>query len=169
MLRMKVNRFVTSLAVLAALLCLPAFAGAKKNLADYPLRLHIYQTNWSRNGFGYHGFGRANLFDEKGQPHGVEYTYDCDLHLMASNGPEAYPARWKKAGQSMEVIFGEIGQKPDEFHTCDFKIAQKSYVFYRGSAGLDTESPDEFMAHPGNQAPMKTLTADDVPRSANER
>jgi hypothetical protein len=164
---MKDNRFVLTLAAVA-LLCAPGVVMAKRSLSDYPLRLHIYQTNWNHNQWGYHAFGRANLFDEQGVPHGVEFTYDCGDHLMASNGNEAYPAKWKKPGQSTEVIFGEIGQKPDQFRACEFKLAVKSFVFYRHNGALDTESAQEFMAKHSNQAPPTGAAAStDVPVSAN--
>jgi hypothetical protein len=166
---MKDNRFALLLTVLA-LLCAPAALVAKRSLSDYQLRLHIYQTNWSHNGYGYHGFGRANLFDEHGVPHGVEFTYDCEDHLMGSNSNEAYPAKWKKPGQALEVIFGEIGQKPDEFHACDFKVAVKSFVFYRHNGELDTGTAQEFMVNHSNQAPPVGAAAPaDVPVSANPR
>jgi hypothetical protein len=151
-----------------AVMCAPAVLVAKRMLSDYQMRIHIYQTNWNHNSYGYHAYGRANLFDEKGQPQGVEFTYDCQDHLMASNANEAYPAKWKKPGQSVEVIFGEIGQKPDEFHACEFKVAQKTFVFYRHNGGLDTESPQDFLAKHANQAPTSgSATATDVPVSAN--
>jgi hypothetical protein len=164
MLGMRYARYALLL-VFTAVLCAPVVLLARRAVSDYPLRLHIYQTHWNHNNFGYHAFGRANLFDEHGAPHGVEYTYDCGDHLMASSGNEAYPARWKKPGQSMEVIFGEIGQKPDEYHSCDFKIAIKSYVFFRHQGDVDTESPEEFMAKHANQGP--SAGANDVPVSAN--
>jgi len=164
--RMKTNRFVVLFAA-AAVLCTPLVLMAKRNIGDYPLRLHIYQTNWTHNVYGFHAFGRANLFDEHGVPHGVEYTYDCTDHLMASNGNEAYPAKWKKSGQSIEVIFGEIGQKPDDFHACEFKLAMKSFVFFRHNGMVDTESAQDFMTNSSNQAPASGNT--DVPVSANPR
>lgn len=167
MLCMKHRRFALLLAGITVL-CAPVVLVAKRSLSDYPLRLHIYQTHWNHNSFGYHAFGRANLFDERGVPHGVEYTYDCADHLMASSGNEGYPAKWKKTGQSAEVIFGEIGQKPDQFHACEFKLAMKSFVFYWHNGDVNTESAFEFMAKHSNQAPTTgAATAADVPVSAN--
>jgi hypothetical protein len=164
---MKTNRFALFFAALAVL-CTPAVLMAKRNPSDYLLRLHIYQTNWTHNAYGFHAFGRANLFDEHGVPHGVEFTYDCSDHLMASNGNEAYPAKWKKPSQSIEVIFGEIGQKPgDDYHACEFKLAMKSFAFYRHNGMIDTESPQDFTANHSNQAPLPGST--DVPVSANSR
>ena len=138
-------------------------------ISDYTLRLHIYGTNWSHNGSGYHGFGRANLFDEQGVPHGVEFTYDCEDHLMGSNGNEAYPAKWKKPGRELEVIFGEIGAKPDEFHDCDFKVSEKSFVYYSHQHEVSTESAQEFLASHKSQMPsIGPATPGDVPNSANQ-
>lgn len=150
------------------LLCVPAAVLAKKMLSDYPMRLHIYQTHWNHNGWGYHAYGRANLFDEQGVPHGVEFTYDCEDHLMGSSANEAYPARWKKQGQSIDVIFGEIGAKPDSFHDCEFKISEKQFVYYVDRGGIGTESAQEFIArHPKQTPSVGPATPADVPSSAN--
>jgi len=60
MRRMKNNWFVLFLALIA-LLCAPAVLMAKRNLGDYPLRLHIYQTSWHHNAYGYHAWPREPL------------------------------------------------------------------------------------------------------------
>lgn len=150
------------------LLCVPGSLFAKKSLSDFQMRLHIYQTHWNHNRYGYHAFGRANLFDEKGVPHGVEFTYDCSDHLMASTGREAYPARWKKQGQTIDVVFGEIGAKAGQFHDCEFKIAEKQFVYYAARGGFGTESAQEFSAKQQNQTPTAgAATEADVPVAAN--
>lgn len=155
---------------LLVLLCVPTLLIAKKNLADYHMRLHIYETHWNQDRYGFHAFGRANLFDEQGVPHGVEFTYDCIDHLMASSGNEAYPAKWKKPGQSIDVIFGEIGANPDSFHDCEFKVAEKQFVFFHGEGGLGTESPQEFMAKHRKEAPTAGPAAPaDVPVTGKAR
>ena len=93
----------------------------------------------------------------------MEFTYDCADHLMASSGNEAYPAKWKKPGQSIDVIFGEIGANPDSFHDCEFKVAEKQYVF-AGRGELGTEPADEFMAKHHSEAPATgAATQADVP------
>jgi hypothetical protein len=165
---MKRHTLVASLAAIALILCVPSLVEGKRLLSDYTLRLHIYGSNWMHNSMGYHGFGRANLFDEQGVPHGVEFTYDCDDHLMGSSGNEAYPARWKKPGREVEVIFGEIGAKSDQFQACDFKIALKTYVFYSHAHDITTETAQDFMANHKSQTPtVGAPTADDIPVSAN--
>ena len=161
-------RLIVAIAALAAFLCVPSMVEAKRNIADYTRRVHVYGTNWNHNGTGYHAFGRANLFDEQGVPHGVEFTYDCADHLMGSSGNEAYPAKWKKPGLSIEVVFGEIGQRPDEFHECEFKVAMKSYVFYSHDHDVTTESAQEFLAKHKSQTPsIGAASPADVPVSAN--
>ena len=165
---MKSNRLITALVTLSLFLCAPLSLEAKRNIADYTLRLHIYGTTWNHNSWGYHAVGRGNLFDEQGMPHGVEFTYDCQDHLMYSNANEAYPAKWKKPGQSMEVIFGEIGGNPDSFHACEFKVSEKSFVFYSHDHGIGTESAQEFMAKHRGQIPSTgAASPGDVPVSAN--
>lgn len=165
---MKTSRLAATLAILTVLFCVPVSLLAKKRLSDYPMRLHIFETHWHHNSFGFHAYGMADLFDEQGMPHGVEFTYDCEDHLMASMANEAYPARWKKQGQSIEVVFGEIGSNPNSFHDCEFKISEKQFVFYRGRGGLETESAQEFMTKNRNQAPnVGPATQADVPDSAN--
>jgi hypothetical protein len=165
---MKASRFIAPLGALALLLCLPVSVLAKKLISAYSMRIHIYETHWNHSSTGYHAFGRANLFDEQGVPHGVEFTYDCGDHLMASSGNEAYPAMWKKPGQSVDVVFGEIGANPNSFHDCEFKIAEKQFVFYHTQGDLGTESAQEFMTRHKNQAPtVGAATPADIPVSAN--
>jgi hypothetical protein len=162
------RRLAATMVVLTLFLGVPTMVEAKRNLSDYTLRVHIYGTNWNHNSFGYHAFGRANLFDEQGVPHGVEFTYDCADHLMGSSGNEAYPAKWKKPGQSIEVVFGEIGSSPDTFQACEFKVAVKSYVFYSHDHEVTTESAQEFMAKHQSQTPsIGAANPADVPVSAN--
>ena len=161
---MKASPLLRATLVVIALLCVPATVLAKRNLADYPMRVLIYQTHWNQDRLGFHAFGRANLFDEKGVPHGVEFTYDCMDHLMASDGNEAYPAKWKRQGQSVELIFGEIGAGPGSFQSCEMKIAEKSYVFFHDRGELGTESAAEFAAKHQKQAPSAGPATDaDVP------
>jgi hypothetical protein len=167
---MRAFSFARWFAALFVLLCVPVSLLAKKLISDYQMRIHIYETHWNHNGWGYHAFGRANLFDEKGMPHGVEFTYDCGDHLMASSGNEAYPAKWKKQGQSVDVVFGEIGANPDSFHDCEFKISEKPFVYYRGRGELETESAQDFMAKNKNQTPATAgaATPADIPAAANQ-
>ncbi len=165
---MKASKFAVPLGAIALLLCLPVSLLAKKLISDYPMRIHIYETHWEHNRWGFHAFGRANLFDEKGVPHGVEFTYDCGDHLMASSGNEAYPAMWKKQAQSVDVVFGEIGANPNSFHDCEFKIAEKQFVYFHGQGNLGTESAQEFMSRHKDQAPtVGPATSADIPVSAN--
>jgi hypothetical protein len=165
---MNCHRFVATMAVLTLFLCVPTMVEAKRDLGDYTLRVHIYETSHSHNRWGYHAVGRANLFDEQGVPHGVEFTYDCQDHLMGSSGNEAYPAKWKKPDQSLEVVFGEIGSNPDSFQACEFKVAMKAYVFYSHDHEISTEKPEEFLAKHKSQTPtVGPAIAEDVPVSAN--
>src|ERR1700733_15038207 len=95
--------------------------GDSKNIADYPLRVHIFNKNettfyHNRNAEEAKGEGRANLF-ENGEVHGIEFTFDCDQKLKASFGYETYPAKWKKPGQSLTVLLPVFG-KNNAYFTC---------------------------------------------------
>ena len=67
--------------------------------ADFPLRVHVYQTRWQKHpGGAAEGEGRANLF-EHGQPRGFNYSFKCSELFRASMGWETYPpARSRSAG-----------------------------------------------------------------------
>lgn len=166
--RMKDRRQLITFVVVASCFFLPSALEAKRDVADYTLRLRILGSNWHHDRDGYHANGRGDLFDEQGTPHGVDFTYDCGDHLMASMGNESYPAKWKKPGQSVEVIFGQIGDKPNSLHACDVKLSEKQYVYFRGTQGLSTESAAEFMAnHKSQAATVGAPGAADIPVSAN--
>jgi hypothetical protein len=122
-----------------------AFAG--KNLADYPLRVHVFGRNETTF---YHmraeeeakGEGRANLF-ENGEAHGVDFQFDCSKRLMASSGYETYPARWKKPNEQLEVLIPEFG-KANSYSTCTFKVQMKDFAYFRRNGMLESESITAF-------------------------
>src|ERR1051325_3427548 len=80
----------------------------KKNLADYPLRVHIFGRNETtfyhmRVAENAKGEGRANLF-ENGQARGIDFQFNCSDRLPTSSGFETFPARWKKPNRELEVL-----------------------------------------------------------------
>lgn len=96
------RQFVTFLLLSLAAVVL----AGNKNVADYPLRVHVFGRNETTF---YHmraeeeakGEGRANLF-ENGEARGVDFQFDCSKKLMVSSGYETYPARWKKPNEQLE-------------------------------------------------------------------
>ena len=120
-----------------------------KNPADYPLRVHVFgreQTTFYHDRFAEEskGTGRANLF-EKGQPHAVDFSYDCSEKLRASFGYETYPAKWKKPGQELVVLMPVFG-KANTFFTCSFKTDVKDFAYLAHDGKMGSESPAEFKA-----------------------
>ena len=121
--------------------------GDSKNIADYPLRLHIFNRNETTF---YHnraedeakGEGRANLF-ENGEVHGVEFTFDCNEKLKASFGYETYPVKWKKPGQELTALLPVFG-KSNAYFTCDLKTAVKDFAYFARNGKLESESPAQF-------------------------
>lgn len=120
-----------------------ALAGSH-NASDFPLRVHIFQHN--AHSMYYHGNleqadgeGRANLF-ENGEPQAFDYSYRCGDRLMDSAGYETYMARWKKKGQTLELLLPVMG-KPNAAETCDLKVNMKPSMAYRRHNGLLSEEP----------------------------
>jgi hypothetical protein len=147
-----VRRVLSSLVVGFAGLCVTSIAvhAAGHNAADYPLRVHIFQFNghshyYERSLERVDGEGRADLF-ENSQPHGFDFSYTCSERLMASPGFETYPARWKRRGQTLEILLPVMG-KSGAFDSCELKVSLKDdTAYYRHNGGLDEEPASAFKA-----------------------
>lgn len=134
---------VSSVFAVCLLLATGAFAGGHP-VADYPLRVHIFQHNgvshYSRQQLDFvDGEGRANLF-ENGQPRGFDFSYRCGQRLMASPGFETYPARWKKPDKTLEILQPQFG-KPGAYDACELKVEMKADTVYHRHNGLLGEMP----------------------------
>ena len=158
--------------VLALLVPAIAAPAAPKNPADYPLRVHIYRTHWSNGtdgpyiyeyyNAGYHGYGRANLTDGP-QTNAIEYTFECDTHFLKSDTGEAYFARWKKPGQSIEMLVSTIGS--DKVKSCQLKVTLKDTVYYKHNGELISLTQEQYKARQANAAAREaavTEVDDDV-------
>jgi hypothetical protein len=115
---------------------------ASKNPADYPLRVHIFgrsETTFYHNRFAEEskGEGRANLF-QNGDPHGVDFTFDCSEKLHGSLAYETYDAKWKKPGQELTVLLPAFGQT-GKFDTCDLKTDVKDFTYVSHQGRLSPE------------------------------
>ena len=69
-----------------------AASAGKPNVADFPLRVHIFGLNgtahyYARSLDSVDGEGRANLY-ENGEPRGFDFSYDCADRLRVSPGFE---------------------------------------------------------------------------------
>lgn len=136
-------------AVLAVAVSAVPGRAESKNVADYPLRIHIFGRNQTTFYSGQmvdeaKGDGRANLF-ANGEVHGVDFSYACSDKLRASFGFETYPARWKKPGRELVVLLPVFG-KTGSFWTCDLKTDVKDFAYMRNRGSMGQESPAEFKA-----------------------
>lgn len=113
-----------------------------KNIADYPLRLHIfgknettfYHNRWAEES---KGEGRANLF-ENGEARAVDFNFDCSQKIKASFGYETYPAKWKKPGRELTVLFPEFG-KTGSYFTCTINTDVKDFAYTAHNGGIGSE------------------------------
>jgi hypothetical protein len=120
---------------------------ASANLAQYPLRVHIFQrsehTRYSGGILDWaEGNGRANLF-ENSEPRGFDFDYRCGDRLMTSSGYETYPARWKKKDQSLEILYPVMG-KLGTMRSCELKVEMKDFAYYRHQGITYTEPSTVF-------------------------
>lgn len=125
-----------------ALLSTVALAGGR-NVADYPLRVHIFGYNAHSHYYGrsldeVDGEGRANLY-ENSEPRGFDFSYHCSDRLRASAGFETYLARWKKQGQTLEILLPVFG-KPGASESCELKVLMKDTAYFRRN-GMTGEEP----------------------------
>jgi len=115
--------------------------------ADFPVHVHIVTVRWGgdtmhlyrsiqgemRGGPGYyeptgsaHGFGTANFLGDQGQ--GFYYAFDCTSSFQPNvQMQEFYQARWKHAGQSLEILMAPIGT--DHGELCELRVALRPVLF----------------------------------------
>lgn len=138
--------FAASMLAACLFAALPMQASADK-LADFPLRVHIFQrtehTHYFRGVLDWvEGDGRANLFEDS-QPRGFDFEFHCGDRLMTSSGFETYPARWKKNGRTLEILYPVMG-KPGATHSCELKVNMKDFAYFRRQGNLETEPTAAF-------------------------
>lgn len=118
---------------------LPAFAGINSQ-ADYPLRVHVYETKWHFHPDGRaDGVGRANLF-EHGEPRAFDYTFNCSQLFRHSMGYETYPAKWRKRNGELEIL-GPVPGQPSQFRECILEVVMKDAAYYTTPGGKLHEEP----------------------------
>ncbi len=138
---------VRSLVAIALCILSSSALQAGTNLAQYPLRIHIFQRSEHSHYHGgvldwTEGNGRANLF-ENSEPRGFDFDFNCGGRLMTSSGYETYPARWKKKDQTLEVLYPVMG-KPGSMHSCELKVDMKDFAYYRHQGNTYTEPATTF-------------------------
>jgi len=136
----------SALTALSLALLIPAASAGSPNPNDYPLRVHIYHLDrHSRYTHGVlmyvEGEGRGNLF-ENGDPKGIEFTYSCSDRVMNNSGYETYPARWKKPGRALVILYHEPGS--NSMDTCELKVDVKDFAYISRNGILSTEPTNVF-------------------------
>ena len=141
-------RFVSHLLlfVILSACCVSDSFAAPRNPENYPLQVHIFDKHQHRNKRFHtnYGNGRGNVV-EGDQINGMEYTFDCIDSFLVSETDEAYPAKWKKPGLSLEILMGVIGSDT-KTRTCELKVALKDYVFARVKGKIVHQSMQEYAA-----------------------
>ncbi|MGC2696711.1 MAG: hypothetical protein WA738_13075 [Candidatus Angelobacter sp.] len=128
------NRFFL---LLVGLLSLPVIVFAGRNLADYPLKVHILQQNWFSHNLRYNEYkatGRGNIW-EGDSVHAFDFTYDCSFGLTRTARNQPYLAKWKKPQFRLELLASQIG-KNDKYKECELKTSIRQGVYVLGGGGI---------------------------------
>jgi hypothetical protein len=122
------------------MLTFPCFAA--RNLADFPLRVEILQTHWTRNAYGTTGSGRGNITDAENLQ-GFDFTFECSTPFNATQGSSRYSARWKKQDTRLSLLTVEIGntQKQSE---CELKTTLFDGVYGMVNGNLVSYTPQQY-------------------------
>ncbi len=103
-----------------------------RDLAGFPLHVHIFGVRWNHVNGSYDGYGRADLLGAT--PQGIDYTFSCSEPFLHNVGKdEFYQARWKKQGMKLEILMQKVGS--DMLHKCELKTSVKPVPYGRYGAG----------------------------------
>lgn len=153
-----ISWFFPLLIVLAVVDMEPA-AAKPRDLSLYPLRVHIFQSEWKTTGGG-QGAGIANLMDGP-DIHGIDFSYGCAINYMQSVGNQAYAARWKKPGKTIEVVGSPVGNQ-DKTDTCDFKVTLHDYVYDVQNGTLSMFTQEQYKVRMGTALPTTGSVDTDI-------
>ncbi len=129
-------------------------AAKPRDLTEYTLRVHIFQSQWSPQGTFYgQGSGIANLYDGP-NVRGITFSYECPIQYQQSVGNEAYRARWKKAEKTIELVGTKVGS-PDKSDTCEFKITLHDFVYDVQNGTIATFTPEQYKIRLGAALPTR--------------
>jgi hypothetical protein len=118
----------------AILFCLASSAFAGRDPADYPLRAQLLQQSWTSRDLvrgEYRAAGRGNLWEGE-TVHAFDFAYDCAVALTTSTANHAYPAKWRRQGERLDLLGSRIG-KNDKYEECELKITMTSGVYVVGT------------------------------------
>jgi hypothetical protein len=153
--------------ILFALTLLTSAAGASAsiNLDNYPLRVQIFKEHVGSEGFidwggyyptGYHGYGEANVRDGN-QVNAMKFVFECSDHFTSTDSDEAYPARWKKPGQEIELVALIVGTT--NMHKCVMKTTLKDTVYVPIDGRLHLLTQEEYQQRLDNHAEKEASLA----------
>jgi hypothetical protein len=138
--------------IIVCALCFPISLFARKDPADYPLKVHILQQTWSSHNLRYNEYrasGRGNLW-EGDSVHGFDFSYDCSFGLTRTARNQPYLAKWKKPQLRVAILAEQIG-KNDKYHECELKTTIREGVYIATGNGLNEMSQADYKTWKGNR------------------
>ncbi len=144
----------SSLLIFVAIAEIQPAAAKPRDLSLYPLRVHIFESEWKPNSLGGSGSGMANLIDGQ-NVQGFDFSYMCPINFMKSVGNQAYVAKWKKPGKTIEIVGSKLGDQ-DKSDACEFKITLHEFVYDLQNGTLATFTPEQYKVRVGMALPKAT-------------
>jgi len=97
----------------------------------------LIQQSWTSRDLvrgEYRATGQGNV--REGETiHAFDFSYDCAVSLTTTASNRAYPARWRKQGEKLDLLGNQIG-KNQKYEECELKTTLLSGVYVMGSGGL---------------------------------
>jgi hypothetical protein len=97
------------------------------NDPNFPLRVQLAQTGMESDGTRLRtGYGHGNVLGPPVQ--GFDYSQDCNQRFaLRPEENQYFRARWKKAGQRLEVLIQVMGS--DKIVACELKVAMQEEAY----------------------------------------
>jgi PEGA domain-containing protein len=146
----------------------PLLLFARKDPANYPLKVHILQQPWASHNLrhGEHrGTGRGNIW-EGDSIHAFEFTYECGFPLQKTARNQPYMGKWNKPQLRLAILAPKIG-KNDSYQECVMKTTVHPGVYVLGGGGITEMSQEEFKGWRAQRDAARTQPGNSgVPASA---
>lgn len=146
---------------------MPLLGFAAKDPADYPLKVHILQQEWSSHNVyrsEYRATGRGNIW-EGDTIHGFDFSYDCSFGLRRTARNQPYLAKWKKPQFRLALLAAQIG-KDGKYQECDVQTTVHDGVYILRAGTITEMSQQDFNAMRARMASGPQNPASTAPQSA---
>ena len=125
---------------------------------EYSLRASIMEIKWDPTSpGGVTGSGCGNL-REGVSYQGFDFTCSCDQSFNPTRGSNAYPAKWIKAGDIIEILYADLGDAGKK-NKCELKVTMINQVYLRSGGQLVTVTLEQWKQMENERAKVPVVPA----------